>query len=374
VEEGTAPGSRVSRGPDLGGASATPVASPDDRYRALVELAGAVAAGGALLQTLMLAARHAATGLGASRCDLYDREPHDRGFVVAASHNAAGEADPSAWIGTRRAAETWPYLDECAVQRKAVAVYRDAPAITPGQAALLDGRGEQSCLTFPLVFGREVIGVADVGDSHVARRWSGTDVRYLQAVADLAAAAVAHARSQASLAEHSVVDELTGLYNLRHFTDQLRHEVAVCRRYGHDLSLLLVDLDDFRRFNQTHGRAKGDVVLREVAEILREVTRADVDILARYARDEFLVILPQTRANDPAPLTAATVAQRIHERVGAHRFVGEQGLRDVALTASVGVAGIGLGGYSADELLECAEKAVYLAKHEGKDRVVTFGA
>ncbi len=117
------------------------------------------------------------------------------------------------------------------------------------------------------------------------------------------------------------------------------------RRYGHDLSLLLVDLDGFRLFNQTFGRDRGDAALVEVAGILRDVTRAEVDILARYGRDEFLIILPQTRANDPEPLTAATVATRVHERLDAHRFESAPGQRDVAVTVSIGVAGVGLGGY-----------------------------
>jgi len=126
--------------------------------------------------------------------------------------------------------------------------------------------------------------------------------------------------------------------------------------------------------NQTFGREQGDAVLTEVADVLREVTRGHVDVVARYAADEFIIILPQTRANDPAPPTATAVAERIRVAVAAHRFKGVGEERDVALSASIGVAGVGLGGYSAEELLSCADKAAYLAKRNGRDRVVVFGA
>jgi diguanylate cyclase (GGDEF)-like protein len=361
-------------GPD-DGAPAGGTSETGIHYRALLELATAVATGVALADTLQVAARLAVEGLGAAWCDIFDGDPGGDACVMAACHHAADlSVEAAGWIGTLRHPDLWPGPGEQPASRRAQVVYRDDFAVAPAEAQLMERRGELARLSVPLVYAGEVVGVADVAECRRPRRWSDEDERYAQAIADLAAVAVAHARCRATLAEQAVTDELTGLSNFRHFMSQLRHEVAVCRRYGYDLSLLVVDLDDFRRYNQTFGRARGDAALGEVADILREATRAEVDIIARYARDEFLVILPVTRANEPSPLTAATVAGRIHQRVGEHRFRGEHGARDVALSASVGVAGIGLGGYSADELLKCAENALNLAKHEGKDRVVTFGA
>jgi len=346
-----------------------------DRYESLVELASAVASGAVLAETLHLVAHHAAAGLGASRCDLYDYQDRIDELVVAASYRPPGLGlDSSGWIGTAYDAENWPELDDCAAAGRAAVLYRDDPDLSPEQAAVLDDAGEVAAASAPLVYEGRVLGVIDVGSSAAGLRWSETDLRFLLAAAAVAAVAVVLARTQASLAEQVITDDLTGLYNLRHFMERLRREVAVARRYGHDLSLVLIDVDGFRLFNQTFGRARGDAALVEVAGILREVTRTDVDIVARYGRDEFLIVLPETRANDPEPITASRVATRIHERVDAHRFESEPGQRDVALTTSIGIAGIGLGGYSAEELLSCAEKAAYLAKHEGRDRIVTFGA
>ena len=136
---------------------------------------------------------------------------------------------------------------------------------------------------------------------------------------------------------------------------------------------MMVDVDGFKAFNDRHGHPQGDRVLAEVAEILRQGTRTDVDILARYGGDEFMVILPQARANGLEPTAARNVAERIAATIRAHEFESVKGRRDVAMTVSIGVAGIGLGGYTHEELLSSADKALYLAKYQGKDRVSVFG-
>ena len=136
---------------------------------------------------------------------------------------------------------------------------------------------------------------------------------------------------------------------------------------------MMVDVDDFKAFNDRFGHPQGDGALAELAQILRHCTRTDVDILARYGGDEFMVILPQARANGPEPTAARNVAGRIATAVREHRFESVKGQRDVAMTVSIGVAGLGLGGYTAEEVLRSADKALYLAKHEGKDGVSVFG-
>jgi diguanylate cyclase (GGDEF)-like protein len=346
----------------------------EEPYGSLAALAALVTDDGVLTETLHAVACGVVDVLGVAWCDVYDYDAKSDEFVVAAFCRApVVDIDTSGWLGARYDAENWPGIGDCVAERRPAVLYRDDPDLSAEQASLMDEYGELANLTVPLVYGGEMVGLVDAGECREPRRWSADDVRFVQAVADLAATAVALARARADLAAQAIHDELTGLFNYRHFMERLRREVAVCRRYGHDLSLLLIDLDDFRLFNQTFGRERGDLALVEVAGILRDVTRADVDILARYGRDEFLVALPQTRANDPEPMTATRVATRLLERLAAHRFESAPGQRDVAVTVSIGVAGVGLGGYSAEELLSCAEKATYLAKHDGRDCVVTFG-
>jgi len=237
----------------------------------------------------------------------------------------------------------------------------------------MDDWGELSNMSLPLVYRNTVIGLIDVGESREMRRWTEDDKRLLQAIADQAAIAIVNARAYTRLAEQAVTDGLTGLFNHRHFKEHLRQEVATARRYGQELSLVMIDVDDFKAFNDRFGHPRGDRMLLELAAILRHGTRNDVDILARYGGDEFIVILPQAKANGPAPTAARNVAERIAAAVREYRFEGAQGRRDVAMTVSVGVAGLGLGGYTHEELLSSADKALYLAKHQGKDRVSVFG-
>jgi len=361
-----------------------PAAEPDEEislariveeYKVLVETSAAFAVSAGLDETLQLITQLVAERLDVAWCDLYHYDAEADEFVVSASHQQPDVSrDTSGWIGNRYDAENWLELSQCVAERRPAMSYRDDPDLSPEQRALMDERGELANISVPLVYRSEVTGLIDIGECRTRRRWTEDDVRVVQAIADQAAIAIANARAYARLAEQAVTDELTGLYNFRHFMEHLRREVARARRYGHDLSVLVVDLDGFGPFNQTFGREQGDAVLTEVADVLREVTRGHVDVVARYAADEFIIILPQTRANDPAPPTATAVAERIRVAVAAHRFKGVGEERDVALSASIGVAGVGLGGYSAEELLSCADKAAYLAKRNGRDRVVVFGA
>jgi diguanylate cyclase (GGDEF)-like protein len=307
-------------------------------------------------------------------CDLYDYEAAGHEFVVIAFYQLPElEIDSAEWMGTRYDSSTWSDLDACVSERCPSIWYRDDPELPAREQAGMDEWGELSNMSLPLVYRGTVIGLIDVGESREMRRWTDDDKRVLQAIADQAAIAIVNARAYAALAEQAVTDGLTGLFNHRHFNEHLRQEVTTARRYGQDLSLMMVDVDDFKAFNDRYGHPRGDKVLADVAGILRQGTRNDVDILARYGGDEFMVILPQARANGLEPTAARNVAERIRAALRAHRFESVEGRSDVALTVSIGVAGIGLGGYTHDELLSSADKALYLAKHQGKDRVCVFG-
>ncbi len=307
-------------------------------------------------------------------CDLYDYEAAGDEFVVIAFYQLPElEIDSSEWMGTRYDSSNWSDLDACVRERRPSIWYRDDHRLPAGERAHMDEWGELSNMSLPLVYRGAVIGLIDVGESRQMRRWTDDDKRVLQAIADQAAIAIVNARAYAALAEQAVTDGLTGLFNHRHFNEHLRQEVTTARRYGQELSLMMVDVDDFKAFNDRYGHPQGDRVLAELAEILRHGTRNDVDILARYGGDEFMVILPQARANGLEPTAARNVAERIAAAMRAHRFESVKGRRDVAMTVSIGVAGIGLGGYTHEELLSSADKALYLAKHQGKDRVSVFG-
>ncbi|MFH0982332.1 MAG: diguanylate cyclase [Planctomycetota bacterium] len=161
-------------------------------------------------------------------------------------------------------------------------------------------------------------------------------------------------------------DPLTGLYNRRHFNEVLAHRLAEARRYGTPLSCLMLDLDDFKSTNDTHGHQVGDKLLILTALTISSQLRA-ADVAARYGGDEFVVLLPQTTAE-----RAHLLSERIAERLALG--VREQ-LPQGKLTLSIGISSLPeLDCDEPENLIRVADRALYTAKSDGKDRIVTAGA
>jgi diguanylate cyclase (GGDEF)-like protein len=161
----------------------------------------------------------------------------------------------------------------------------------------------------------------------------------------------------------AVTDGLTGLYNHREFYQSLRRELERARRYRHTLSLLMIDVDDFKRFNDRHGHPAGDFALRNIANLLRKCARTS-DILARYGGEEFAVILPES-----TPAGALMVAERIKLEVAGHNFI--QNAEDPEhLTVSIWIYSSENGEVTEDQIVSLADEASYIAKTAGKNQVV----
>jgi len=171
------------------------------------------------------------------------------------------------------------------------------------------------------------------------------------------------AEANARLAQLAVTDGLTGLYNHRHFHERLTLEVERSQRSGLPLSLLMLDVDHFKQFNDTYGHPAGDEVLRQLARVLGDARRAN-DVVARYGGEEFAVILVDT-----AKFTAAKVAERVRERVVANDF-SDAAPRAGRLSVSIGVATFPDDGTDAEALVRAADTALYTAKRAGRNRVV----
>jgi diguanylate cyclase (GGDEF)-like protein/PAS domain S-box-containing protein len=164
----------------------------------------------------------------------------------------------------------------------------------------------------------------------------------------------------AHLAHH---DALTGLFNRRRFEQELALQVAYAQRYEAELSVLLVDVDDFKTINDTHGHRVGDEVIASVATTLRDRLRLN-DVVARLGGDEFAVLLPSTGGAE-----AAYVAEQLRAAIASKAHGDGERLR---VTASIGVAASHHGRTSADDLLADADIAMYEAKEAGRDRVMRF--
>ena len=168
------------------------------------------------------------------------------------------------------------------------------------------------------------------------------------------------ARQNARLAELAATDELTGVKNRRRFREDLELLFAQSERKGFPLSLIMLDIDHFKQYNDAFGHPAGDEVLRQVGATLRAIVRGH-DVVARYGGEEFVVLLPATGAND-----SVEVAERLRNAIAGHDWPHRP------VTASFGVATYEPGMTDPNALVDRADRALYLAKEAGRNRTTHF--
>lgn len=164
------------------------------------------------------------------------------------------------------------------------------------------------------------------------------------------------------LEHENVIDPLMGIYNRRHMDRSLRKEAEKARRYGLELSLLLIDVDHFKQVNDNHGHRVGDEVLHNLAQLIHSTVR-DFDMVFRFGGEEIVVLLPYTNLDG-----ARVLGQRLCERV-AESTMGHAGEKDVGVTISVGVSSFCVDKEDVGILLSRADEAMYMAKNKGRNRV-----
>jgi diguanylate cyclase (GGDEF)-like protein len=169
------------------------------------------------------------------------------------------------------------------------------------------------------------------------------------------------------LTTESQSDSLTSLFNMRYFRRQLVEEFSRSQRYNHPLSLLMIDVDHFKSYNDRNGHPAGDIVLKEVSRILIRNVRG-TDIVARYGGEEFVVLLPETPAD-----AATSVAEKIRKTVEEHHFPFRETQSGGRLTVSIGVGSFPDPRVTSDQdMIESADKALYSAKQNGRNQVRVF--
>ena len=162
-------------------------------------------------------------------------------------------------------------------------------------------------------------------------------------------------------------DELTGLHNFRYFKEFLSYESSRSRQYHSDVSLVLIDVDNFKGYNDNLGHQAGNEALVGIAMLITESVR-EVDLAARYGGEEFVVVAPET-----PKLGARLLAERICDRIEEHVFPGEERQPGGRLTASLGVATYPADAAGVEELVRRADQALYLGKSSGKNQVCLYG-
>jgi diguanylate cyclase (GGDEF)-like protein len=225
---------------------------------------------------------------------------------------------------------------------------------------------QEGCLCAPLVGHGEVLGVLHLACTY--KEGLSADVQRLAGVlAEQLSLALGNLRLQETLRSKSERDPLTDLYNRRHLELSAERELARAGRHAHALTFIMLDVDHFKVFNDTHGHDAGDAVLREVAHVLKRHTRTE-DIACRYGGEEFLLVLPGCPLED-AYLKAEAIREAIAQlRVSA----GSAALSRV--TASLGIACYPHNGDRVDELIRAADAALYKAKAAGRNQIVATSA
>jgi diguanylate cyclase (GGDEF)-like protein len=209
--------------------------------------------------------------------------------------------------------------------------------------------------------GDRVIGIVSVARGD--RPFTAGERELFSYLTNQASVSVENVDLHETVQRQAVTDELTGLFNHRRFQEVMTAEVERARRYGHELGLIMLDIDNFKQINDTYGHLQGDEVLREVAHVLRQSSR-EIDEPARYGGEEMAVALPQTDLEG-----AYQFAERVRRRIEALALPLPDGDGVLRVTASFGAASLtAAGGVDKDALVAAADAALYQAKRAGKNR------
>ncbi|WP_301103064.1 DUF484 family protein [Propionivibrio sp.] len=229
-----------------------------------------------------------------------------------------------------------------------------------------------SVALLPLTRQGELIGSLHFGSADPERYRTGCATDFLERLAEIIAICLESALTQERLKLAGLTDGLTGVQNRRYFEHRYPVEISQARRYKHSLACMFLDIDKFKRINDSHGHQTGDEVLRRVARIIQSQLRAG-DTIARYGGEEFVVLLPQSGLHH-----ARQVAERIRSSIEEIRLQAHSG-QAIKVTISIGLSMLpdteqaGQHPQLAERLIAAADQALYQAKNGGRNRVVCAG-
>jgi diguanylate cyclase (GGDEF)-like protein len=356
----------------------------EERNRQLSALIGASRAMTSTLdldELLEVICRHAALALDAGCSYIYEYDAEAEAMVWLAEYQRDQQHGFEEPLGTVYPIEDLPQDLAVVRTRRPVEVRLDDPDLDDVMRSQLLDWGEMSSLMVPLVIGGQVVGSLEVSEVVYPRHFTEQETALCVALGEQAAVAIHNVQLYRRLQEQNetielqaTTDGLTGLCNHRHFWERLRDEVARASRYGQPLSLLMLDLDDFKLVNDRFGHLVGDELLRAVGTALQTQLRQGVDLAARYGGEEFAVILPSTESEleSGALDGAVTTADRIRAAVAALQAPVDDPSWS-GITVSIGVATLPVHASDAEELVTRADQALYRAKGRGKDTVAVCG-
>ena len=224
-------------------------------------------------------------------------------------------------------------------------------------------RSIRSLISAPLILGDKTLGILRV-DSPLAHHFTTDDLRFLRTIADLTGVAIENAQLYQRIEEMAIRDGLTGLYLRRHMLERLKEEVDREMRRKQELAFIMIDLDKFKKYNDSFGHIAGDIVLRAVAAILQEHFNAPGNLVCRYGGEEFCVLLP-----DCSKEKAMDLANQVRQKIQAKEIVLRR--QKTQVTASFGIATFPKDARAKEELIIKADEALYKAKEAGRNKVCT---
>jgi diguanylate cyclase (GGDEF)-like protein len=227
----------------------------------------------------------------------------------------------------------------------------------------------KSFISYPIAIGQRKIGVLNLADKIGGAAYSAADLSVIELVGPQIALALERAAWQQRANQFqlmSITDPLTGLHNRRYMEARLAEELSRSRRYDYPMSFMMIDIDDFKLYNDRNGHQAGDRALEIVAQCLRAALRK-VDVASRYGGEEFSILLPQTDLQE-----AGVIADRIRRRISETKFPHGNAQPLGSVTVSIGLSSYSAVLDSAEAVIRAADRALYHAKSHGKNRAYAY--
>jgi len=308
--------------------------------------------------------------LKVTRCSMISINAEDQRYAQVLSTFE----DPSI-TNIRLDLEKYPEIRNALSSRKPV-IIKDAQKdpLMKEVKEVITPLGIRSILVIPIFFREEIIGTMLLRTSRANHAFTKREIRLCVALANASSHALYNAflfqklyRENAKLEKLAITDYLTGIYNIRYFYSRLEEEFSRAERYQMPLSCIMLDIDHFKKINDSYGHRIGDFILREFAQIVKRYTRKS-DLLARYGGEEFILLLPQTSLKG-----ALIEARRLQKVVREIRF--RQLKEGQGITVSFGISCFpDKGVKKSDDLINFADKALYKAKEKGRDLIISHAS
>jgi len=227
-----------------------------------------------------------------------------------------------------------------------------------------DARSIRSVMSAPLTVENKALGILRV-DSPNENRFTTEDLRFLQTIADMGALTIENAQLYERVEQLAIRDGLTLLYLRRYLLERLQEEFSRQMRRKGELSFLLIDIDYFKKYNDSFGHVAGDIVLKTIGKLLSEFFKEPGHLVCRYGGEEFCVLLPEVSHKK-----AMEIAEELRQAIGKTTITLRR--EETYIKVSIGVSSAPKNAKTKEELIEKADQALYMAKKEGRNRVCTI--